>query len=600
MKKLAPFLFLILVILGVYSPAIGNGFVWDDAALVLRDPLIRSWRLIPEGFNHFLFTDATASDFYRPLQRLGYTLEYAAFGFTAAAYHATSIAWHAAAALALFLFSRELLGYLGVTEAIRRGVAFVATIAWAVHPLHTSAVAYISGRADPLAAAFGFLALYLGLRSSRAEGMRAWAFTAGSAISFLLSSLSKESGLVFLAGWLALLLTQRSWRMAGRAAVLALFVVITHLSLRLPAEHIPPPAPSSRAPLLVKPIIVARAFAEYTGLIVLPVNLRMERDVETQTIGLAEARLTGAAQRELQTLAGLALIAAFIYWLLRERRRDRPVFVCLLLSLIFYVPVSGLFQLNATIAEHWLYAPTAFLFLGAALLIARLLRTSQPPVRRRFVIAAAALWIACLGGRTFVRTFDWKDQRTFLARTMASGGNSARMLINLGALELNEGRLDEAKKHLQEALRREPGQPLAVINLAAVALKEDDFTTARDLLTRATQMPLVEAQAHELLAVLEHKEKGGANLLRMRLASRSGPPNWQIEKRYIKLLNEAGATEAAINEARHCLGTQWYRAETWQLLSELLMPTGRKTEAATAMHRAHLYDVRLAERRAAR
>ena len=76
---------------GAYAPAIRNGFVWDDTALILRDPLIRSWRLIPEGFQHFLFTDATASDFYRPIQRLTYTFDYAAFGFRPAGYHVTSI-----------------------------------------------------------------------------------------------------------------------------------------------------------------------------------------------------------------------------------------------------------------------------------------------------------------------------------------------------------------------------------------------------------------------------------------------------------------------------------------------------------------------------
>src|SRR6188768_3939207 len=87
----------------VYSPALRNGFVWDDTALVLRDPLIRSWRLIPEGFRHFLFLDATASDFYRPLQRLTFTIDYALFGFAAPwGWHLTSICLHAAAAVALY------------------------------------------------------------------------------------------------------------------------------------------------------------------------------------------------------------------------------------------------------------------------------------------------------------------------------------------------------------------------------------------------------------------------------------------------------------------------------------------------------------------
>ena len=84
----------------VYWPALRNGFVWDDTALCLRDPLIRSWRLIPEGFRHFLFLDATASNFYRPLQRLTFTADYQLYAFTQPwGWHLTSIAIHAAAAV---------------------------------------------------------------------------------------------------------------------------------------------------------------------------------------------------------------------------------------------------------------------------------------------------------------------------------------------------------------------------------------------------------------------------------------------------------------------------------------------------------------------
>src|SRR6266404_3732333 len=187
------------------------------------------------------------------------------------------------------------------------------------------------------------------------------------------------------------------------------------------------------------------------------------------------------------------------------------------------------------------------------------------------MFAAAVLlgWLAFLGVRTFIRTFDWKDQRTFLERTIASGGESARMLINLGGLELSEGKLQDAAVHLHAALKKKPDQPLAVINLAVVALKQNDFKTARELLTRATQMPLVDAQAHELLAVLEYKESGRINSLRFRLAARTGPSNWSIEKRYIKSIDETGATEAAIKELETCLQTEWYRAESWQMLGEL-------------------------------
>ena len=292
MKKILPALFLAALVFGVYAPSLQNGFVWDDTALILRDPLIRSWRLIPEGFQHFLFTDATASDFYRPLQRLTYTLDYAAFAFRPAGYRLTSIACHAAAAVALFLLAGELLGLFGIEEAKRRRIAFLATLVWAIHPVHTSAVVYISGRADPLAAAFGFLGLYSGIRSLRANGSTRWLFLVAAGALFFLSALSKETGLVFLLLWLAILLLKKKWTEFLPATVIVIFVAVTYFSLRLPAEHVPAPTLRTPAPLLVRPILAARAFAEYAGLILAPINLRMERDVETRPEGSARLART--------------------------------------------------------------------------------------------------------------------------------------------------------------------------------------------------------------------------------------------------------------------------------------------------------------------
>src|SRR5438128_11515043 len=119
---------LVVLIFAAHAPALRATFVWDDTALVLRDPLIRSWRLIPEGFQHFLFIDATPSDFYRPIQRLTYLLDYAAFVFRPAGYHFTSILCHAGAALAFLLFANELLRLWNFEERKRRWVAFVAAL----------------------------------------------------------------------------------------------------------------------------------------------------------------------------------------------------------------------------------------------------------------------------------------------------------------------------------------------------------------------------------------------------------------------------------------------------------------------------------------
>jgi tetratricopeptide (TPR) repeat protein len=586
-KILAP-LVLAALVFAVYAPALRNGFVWDDTALVLRDPLIRSWRLIPEGFQHFLFTDATASNFYRPMQRLTYTLDYAAFAFRPAGYHLTSVMWHIAAALALLLLSVELLRSFGVEERKRRLIAFLVAVVWGIHPIHNAAVAYVSGRADPLAATFGFLGLYAGIRSLRANGQRRWLFLLAAGALLLLSLLSKETGIVFLFLWGAILLVKKNWREFRPVTIVALFVAVIYLSLRLPAEHVPPPTFRPPPPLLVRPVLAARAFAEYTGLILLPINLHMDRDVETHPEGAPEVREKHAAWRELQTLLGIILIAAAIYGMLRSRK-DPAIFVCLVLAAIAYLPASGALLLNASVAEHWVYLPTPFLFLAAGLAISRL------SISNAVLGSALAVWFVFLSARTWIRTLDWKDQRTFLERTIASGGDSARMLINLAGLELSEGNLDAAKKNLAVALRKEPDQPLAILSLASIALRQDNFVAARDLLNRAPKIPLIEARVNELLAVLHHKETGRIDPLRFRLAARTGPPNWSIEKRYVGALDQSGATAAAITELESCLTTQWYRAESWQMLSELLAKGGHATEAAEANARARAYDVHLAE-----
>jgi tetratricopeptide (TPR) repeat protein len=586
-KKIVPGLVLVAIVFAVYAPALRNGFVWDDTALIQRDPFIRSWRLIPEGFQHFLFTDATASNFYRPIQRLTYTLDYGAFAFRPLGYHLTNILCHLGAALSLFLLGNELLGLFGVEERKSRRIAFLATVAWAIHPAHTAAVVYVSGRADPLAAAFGFLGLYSGIRALRTTGRSRWILLLVAGALFLLSGLSKETGIIFLLLWCAILLLKEKWREFRPATVVVLFVSVIYLSLRQPAEYLPPPTFHPPAPLHIRPALAARALAEYAGLILLPINLRMERDVEAHPDGENAARANTSVRRGGQLFLGILLASGFVFWLMRSRKQDPAVFCTLVLAAIAYLPVSGIFPLNATIAEHWIYLPTAFLFLAAGLTLSRF------SLSHLVIGSVLAVWFLFLGTRTWIRTFDWRDQRTFLERTIASGGDSARMLINLAGLELNEGQLDSAKGHLALALKKEPDQPLAILNLAAVAIRQNDFATAHNLLNRAIEVPFIEPKAYELLAVLDHRETGRIDLFRFQLAARTGSSDWSIERRYVQALDQSGATAAAISELKSCLVSQWYRAESWQLLSELLAKGGHATEAAKARARAEAYDVHL-------
>src|SRR5881275_1187073 len=220
---------LVVLIFAVHAPALRATFVWDDTALVLRDPLIRSWRLIPEGFQRFLFVDATPSNFYRPVQRLAYTLEYWAFAFRPAPYHFTNVLLHAGVAIAFFIFAGALLKLYGIVERRSTIIAGVASLTWGLHPLHSGVVDYVAGRADSLAALFGFTGLYFLVRALDRES--AWKFYAVTGFALLASALSKESGLIFSALAITLILLKKNWKAIVPTGVAIAFVLTIYVTL---------------------------------------------------------------------------------------------------------------------------------------------------------------------------------------------------------------------------------------------------------------------------------------------------------------------------------------------------------------------------------
>ena len=233
MKKRFAIAAILLGVAAAYGPALRDGFVWDDTALILRDPLIRSWRLIPEGFNHFLFVDATASDFYRPVQRMVYTIDYAAFSFSPTGYHFTNIVVHAGAAIALLFFAEELLLLFGMGLQQSRWISSGVALVWSIHPIHSAAVIYVSGLADPLAALFGFSGCYMLLRSRLLPLRHAlFPWLLGATMAFSLAALSKESGLIFpiVAFAIALIVNQKATMV--RSVGISLLVGLIFFSLR--------------------------------------------------------------------------------------------------------------------------------------------------------------------------------------------------------------------------------------------------------------------------------------------------------------------------------------------------------------------------------
>src|SRR5436190_15106506 len=216
-------------------PALSGLPIWDDDYLVSSNPFIKSPLLILETFRHYLFPDSFSAH-YRPVQNISYCLDYFFWKGDPLGYHLSNLFWHVGGAILLYFLVDRLLANLAArsadaelnaSEPSRRSAlstaAFLIALLWVVHPVHSAAVDYISGRADSLACFFacGSWLLYLHARNVIRPALRALIYFS-AALSALLALASRESGCTWLLVFLLhLFILDRGITLRGRFIVLA-------------------------------------------------------------------------------------------------------------------------------------------------------------------------------------------------------------------------------------------------------------------------------------------------------------------------------------------------------------------------------------------
>ncbi len=175
-------LVLVLLVALAHFPALGNGYVLDDSALLVGNPFVRT----PEGLWQLLSKELFLASgeyrnvpYYRPLSGALYWLSYQLVGDSAWLQHSINLLLHGAVSATLFM----LLARWNVSV----GIAFTFAAIFAVHPVTPDIVAYIGGRQDMLGWSFLLLGLIaLGTRRRSIE------LVAISAVATALSSLCRE------------------------------------------------------------------------------------------------------------------------------------------------------------------------------------------------------------------------------------------------------------------------------------------------------------------------------------------------------------------------------------------------------------------------
>jgi tetratricopeptide (TPR) repeat protein len=370
------------------------------------------------------------------------------------------------------------------------GAALAGALLFALHPVGSEVVLYVSGRTDLLATAFALGALLLHARAVRwrdAPTLRGARVAA--AIAFALSLGCKESvvalPLALAAGdWMLGPERSRSAARVVRGAVPYALVLAAYAGWRARlggeglALAVPEDAPAQLAASLA-------AVASYARLLVLPIGLHLERFV--------------AAEPAWRPAAGLLVLA----FALAAAWRGRPAIrFWMIWAACAYLPTSNLLPVYPGLPPGTVFAPEHFLYLPSTGLCVAFALAAAPRLRPRLAAAALAALLLAFGAILHARARDWRDEETLYSQTLAWNPASARVRLNLGNLHLARGDAARAAAEFAAGLAHHPDDPDLLTNAGIAWMSLGQAASAERALRRAVELDSDDAQAWANLGAL--------------------------------------------------------------------------------------------------
>jgi len=543
-----------------YLNTLQNNFVWDDTQQILRNPDIRGETPVSHLFTSDVWSFShpgrpSRNNYYRPLQMLMYRLTAKLFGFSPSAFHTVNLILH---------LMVTLLAYASFYQLTRSlALAFTGGVLFALDPIHTEAVAWISASTEIGCALFFLLAFFLfllAMRASTEPGDRRFVRVTlwlSSYTSFALAMLWKEMAVTLpfvIASYLLFfdLRTSSPKARLRRALGRTLpywIVVAAYLPLR---HHALGFLYTSQRKFVLSPagyfLTVLHLISKYFLELVLPLHLNAYQVFDpVQT--LSDPRALAAI------VFLLLVVAAFAYgW----KRSPLAVFAGSWIFLTL-IPVLNLRAVGRNVfAERYLYIPSLGFCLLAVWLASEAL-AMLPAGYRSWVGVCSLILVASLYlAGTVNRNQDWKDDFTLFSRTLEQSPNSPDLQNRVADLLRSEkGDSEGAEQHYLRgvALAEEQNPPewdqldSAYIGLALIDADRRQFERALAALDKAQAAdptdPQVESVRGSLLLELG-RWKEAQTILSKRLAANSKDENvlnalgtiaWQDEHHYEQALD---------------------------------------------------------------
>ena len=547
----------------LYAPGLRNSFTFDDHDFIEQNARLRSASgLLYLAFHPVEEGDALRAHMYRPLAAVVQAGIGRTFGFTPVAFHAANIALYAALVLAL---------HAVLSRRVPPAEAWIATVLFVVHPVHTEAVASAVGITELLAALFVALAWERFWPAPEARPTAA-RDAAGAAL-VLAALLCKETSIL-----LPLLALFRGGAHREQSRLLLLlglavgvyfalrFRVVGGLLITAALEFNPLDNPLCALDPWLRAanglVLLLRSWL----LLLAPWKLSADYSLGAlPTFGIG------------WLAPALILHAAIIAVAVRHRRRWPALILGVAVFYLGLLPSANVLFCGATVfGERFLLLPVLGVALPAAAGLARL--------GPRWPAVVAGL-VVLLGVRTVARVADWKDDLTLFRSAVAAYPGNAKANYNVGVLLWRAGQPGAALPLAEKAVAAHPPYADARVLLAMILRERGDAATAEAILREGiSSRPDHEELYVELAFTLTAQGRIGAAGDAYREGLRQHPRSVKLAYNWALLELARGRPDDAEPLLRQVVAAGG-SPDAYYALGHVLLARGAYAEAAEASER---------------
>jgi protein O-mannosyl-transferase len=567
---------LVAAVWAVYLPALAAPFVGDDSiSIVENESLRRLWPLVGDAENPGpLAAEKDLPTAGRPLVNLSFALNYQLHDLDPRGYRAVNVLLHSLNVLLLAAIVRRTLRlpYFGGRFADSAAlIAFSAALIWAVHPLVTETVEYVTQRTELMACLFYFATMYASIRYWE-RGAAGWLIAAVAACWAGMAS--KE---VFASAPILVLLFDRTF--FGRTLREAwqnsrpLYVGLFGSWLLLLCLAGAGPRSASAGFHLGVPV----TDWWYTQSKMLLVYLKLAVWPWPLSIHYEPAYLTSFGTAWIYVLPVAILAAATLLLLWRRSAAGYlATFAFAILAPTFAVPI-----VTEIAAERRMYMPLAALLVLAVVAGFLLLRAIVDSRIAKQMLAVGSLALAVSGGAVSSnRLTHYADEFALWADVLAHQPNNATAEYNVGTFLLERDDPALAEEHFRRAIRLREDYPQAHHNLGAALSKLGRADEATKAFARAVELEPRYAMGHVKLGFTALKE-GRPNEARraFKNALDRTPRDADANRGMAEALLQLGELADAARHAKSAVDAAPNDAAAQNILGAVLAQQGNLAEA---------------------